>query len=118
MSFSAVLLLTACTDTDELASVSGTEAAAESIIRVGGIAADELTAQTRAVRSEQTRNILTGKTPTRAGEDEPVDETTVERTDAENVEWLRQQSKLRKLNELMKTVKTLQKEIADLKKKE
>ena len=33
-----------------------------------------------------------------------------------HVEWLRQQSKLRKLNELMKTVKTLQKEIAELKK--
>jgi UDP-3-O-[3-hydroxymyristoyl] glucosamine N-acyltransferase len=35
-----------------------------------------------------------------------------------HVEWLRQQSKLRKLNELMKTVKTLQKEIAELKKNE
>ena len=32
-----------------------------------------------------------------------------------HVEWLRQQSKLRKLNELMKTVKALQKEIAELK---
>ena len=33
-----------------------------------------------------------------------------------HVEWLRQQSKLRKINELMKTVKALEKEVAELKK--
>jgi UDP-3-O-[3-hydroxymyristoyl] glucosamine N-acyltransferase len=33
-----------------------------------------------------------------------------------HVEWLRQQSKLRKIGELMKTVKALQKEIGELKK--
>ena len=33
-----------------------------------------------------------------------------------HVEWLRQQSKLRKIGELMKTVKALQKEIWELKK--
>jgi UDP-3-O-[3-hydroxymyristoyl] glucosamine N-acyltransferase len=33
-----------------------------------------------------------------------------------HVEWLRQQSRLRKINELMKTVKALEKEIEELKK--
>jgi UDP-3-O-[3-hydroxymyristoyl] glucosamine N-acyltransferase len=33
-----------------------------------------------------------------------------------HVEWLRQQSKLRKIGELTKTVKALQKEIQELKK--
>ena len=65
----ASLLLTACKETDEL-SENGAPTP-DNIIHVGGIAADELIAHATTMR-------------------DAVDETTVTKTDAENVEWLRQ----------------------------
>ena len=69
----AGLLLAACQDKDDIAGGTPSVPAAGNIIRVGGISADELVAQVST---------------TRAG-DETVDETVVDKTDAENVAWLR-----------------------------
>lgn len=66
----ASLLLAACKDSDEL--LSNATPAADDIIHVGGITADGLVARAAVTRSG-----------------DPVDETTITRTDAENIDWLR-----------------------------
>ena len=69
----AVLLLTGCKDTDEL-TVSTQRAEQGEVIRVGGIS---------------TEGVVAHASTTRAGDGDAIDEETVVRTDAENIEWLR-----------------------------
>ncbi len=70
IAFFGSLLLMACQETDELENTSsGSTAASEDIIHVGGIATDELIATAHVTRTE-------------------VDEETVSKTDAENISWL------------------------------
>ena len=67
------LLLAGCKDADEL-SAGGSGQPAGNVIQVGGIDVDEMVAHASV---------------TRDGDPAPVDEETVVRTDAENIEWLR-----------------------------
>ena len=68
----AALLLTDCKDTDDLTG-NGQAVATGNVIHVGGINTEELVATAHFTR----------------GEGDAVDEETVVRTDAENIEWLR-----------------------------
>lgn len=68
LSFSAALFLTGCQDTDELTGNGNVEV--ENMIHVGGISNDGLVATAAVTRTD------------------PIDEETVQRTDAENIPWL------------------------------
>ena len=76
LSFSVVLLLlpTACQETDESVAHEA-DTPAGSVIHIGGISADELLATAAATRAE--------------GDATVSSEEEVQRTDAENLEWLR-----------------------------
>ena len=67
----ACLFLTGCQDRDDLA--GETDVTLNQIIRIGGISTDGLVAQAAVTRTDPPA----------------VDEETVQRTDAENISWLR-----------------------------
>lgn len=72
LSFSVAiaLFMTGCHDWDDVA--GGTAVTSDQVIRIGGVSTDGLAATTAVTRTDP----------------DPVDEETVQRTDAENVSWL------------------------------
>ena len=74
VSLCSMIMLTACKDTENLQGGDISYQPSD-IIHVGGVTADGLTARGAVTRAP--------------GDPAPADETTVKRTDAENIEWLR-----------------------------
>ncbi len=81
----AMLLLAGCKDSDDTLGGDGEVVSLGNIIRVGGVSTDYMTTDAVVTRSGDDDTGDSG-TPS---DDTSVDESTVVRTDAENIEWLR-----------------------------